>query len=185
MGYDIEQGDSRFTIRAEDSAAALLAVRALFSPDDISLGSGGMFVCGDPDSRVHAFAFVHTVRVHEALRLAEALAAWRWIPTLNGAGDIVAVAFRGSRRGDEAILFGALAPYVVASSVIEMSGEDGARWRWTFTDGALVTEWLDRTGVWVAGGLNGPFETAPGVEGGYLSPTPWCPGAAGESDTLR
>ena len=136
MGYNIELTASQFRIPAARTAGALAAVLALFSPDDITLATGGTTVCGANGTVTDRwFAFVNPVlmeRAAERRNLAFALDAFRFVPTQTAAGDIVSVRFRGERAGDERFLFAALGPYVEPGSFIEMTGEDGAVWRWTF-----------------------------------------------------
>lgn len=58
-------------------------------------------------------------------------------------GDLTDIHFIGEKLGDEKILFQALAPFVDKGSFIEMEGEDGDLWRWTF-DGQQMIEQVAR-----------------------------------------
>ncbi|HEU0298859.1 MAG TPA: hypothetical protein VFR37_05375 [Longimicrobium sp.] len=136
MGYDIELVEARFRITAGRAPAALSAVLALFSPDDITLASGGVTTCGaNAQTQERWFAFLNPELIERAIArrdLAYALDAFRFVPTRTAEGDIVALRFRGERSGDERFLFEALGPYVDPGSYVEMAAEDGARWRWSF-----------------------------------------------------
>jgi hypothetical protein len=72
---------------------------------------------------------------------AEAAAAWRWYLEEDSKGNVVGIQFNGEKLGDDNILFEALGPFVQKGSFIQMQGEDGTMWRWTFngTDMREVT----------------------------------------------
>lgn len=83
------------------------------------------------DSTGYHFSWVDTNRALNAETLVEALKAWRWKPRIDE-GDIVGLEFSGEKLGDDFLLFQAIAPYVESGSFIEMRGEDGAMWKWSF-----------------------------------------------------
>lgn len=180
MGYHIMQGPVQFRIAAGRTAAALSAVLALFSPDDITLASGGVTACGgSADTDERWFAFVRADLIERAVAhrdLAYALDAFRFVPTRTTAGDIVSLRFRGERAGDERFLFEALAPYVDPGSFVEMTGEDGAQWRWTF-DGMMSTLDLVVPSAWGPAWLSGTAEPAaePPDAPSWHQPDAWRP----------
>ena len=67
---------------------------------------------------------------------------------LNAEGDIIGIEFQGGTLRDDFEMFQKIAPFVRDGSFLEMTGEDGALWRWVFKDGecqeinAVVT-WPD------------------------------------------
>jgi len=85
------------------------------------------------------YAWVNGREVSSALTLYAALRAWRWEAEFDKDGNINAIYFEGEKSGDDLALFNAIAPFVKAGSFIEMSGEDGAIWRFQF-DGKICFE---------------------------------------------
>lgn len=138
MGYDIEQRDTQFSVAPAQQDAARRAAQALLSPDDISLGDGGVFIGGQPEARWFSF-MNHTMQdFADARTLAAVLDAWRWTPTVANDGTITGVSFRGSRLADCHLLFEAIGPYVSAGPHITMWGEDGAEWQYRFDGSSCV-----------------------------------------------
>jgi hypothetical protein len=69
----------------------------------------------------------------------ELFRAWRWDIEATETGAIDSIQFAGTNLGDDEVFFEAIAPFVKKGSYIEMSGEDGDRWRWAF-DGKTCVE---------------------------------------------
>lgn len=136
MGYCIEQRDCDFRIKAENVDKARDAIRALAGR--VSEGGGGTYKGGEVVEKY--FSWVRTEDFANAATLDEALNAWRWEIEYNGdgSGDVAWIMFHGEKYGDEEKLLSAIAPYVEAGCFIEMQGEDGALWRWTFDGSAMV-----------------------------------------------
>jgi hypothetical protein len=110
MGYYVNQGDSRFWIRAEKIPAAFEALKAL--------GSAHSWVSADAD---------------KAQNFEELIQCWRWsVYHDKESGDIDEICFDGEKYGDEEWLFDAIGPYVEAGSYINLQGEDGCVWRFYF-----------------------------------------------------
>ena len=143
MGYSMSLVDCAFTIRARNKASALQAVRAL-AYDEPSMS--GCAVRHDNTVTRH-YSWVTTDDFHLAKTLEVALQAWRWEPYIDKkTGDIVNLMFCGEKAGDDERLFAQLAPFVERGSYIQMSGEDGAVWRWVFKDGfcrEVSPQWPD------------------------------------------
>ena len=137
MGYYIEQRDCDFRIKAENVSKALDALKALASR--VNEGGGGTYKGGQLIEKY--FSWVTTEEFANATTLEEALWAWHWEVEYCGCGcgDVAWIMFQGEKYGDEPKLLEALAPYVEAGCFIEMSGEDGALWRWSF-DGSDMEE---------------------------------------------
>jgi hypothetical protein len=149
MGYYMDQMVSSFTIKHENKAGALKAIKSMAGKETIE-DSGGPH-----------FSWVNTEDFLNAKTLEEALKVWRWeaetkerepeeidklkdedfdfnpddeLPKL----DIVGLTFYGEKMGDDSFLFEHLAPYVEDDSYIEMSGEDNYNWRWVFKNGTMT-----------------------------------------------
>ena len=125
MGYYMQQTDSLFTIKAENKAKALEAIKALAERVDTD-GSGGS------STGERWYSWVTTSEFVEAESLKEAVKAWRWNLDMDDVGNVYGICFEGEKLGDDEILFRAIAPYVEEGSFIQMSGEDGCLWRWSF-----------------------------------------------------
>ena len=128
MGYAMHSEDAEFTIKPSNVAGALASIKALAGGETITDSSG------------RHYSWVETREFVEAETLSQAMRAWRWVLVRNGeTGEIEGINFEGEKIGDEAALFGAIAPFVEPDSYIQMQGEDGALWRWLF-DGKTCTE---------------------------------------------
>ena len=113
MGYYMSQSDTSFTILAKNKEKALEAIKKLVGKETIKDGGGSHF------SWVHTEDFINAATIEEALK------EWRWIPTMNEAGDVESLKFSGEKYGDDMLLFKAIAKYVEKDSYITMRGEDG------------------------------------------------------------
>jgi len=125
MGYCMQLRDSDFRIKKSNFAPALAAIKDLAGKETIHDSSG-----------TH-FSWVDTNRFLSAETLEDALEAWRWEVSLDKSGDIKYIYFIGEKSGDDEMLFKAIAPFVESDCYIEMQGEDGAMWRWVFSDGKM------------------------------------------------
>ena len=126
MGYDVFQGNSRFSVPKAGHELALDRLKSVAGCEPIADSSGPHF------------SFIDQSAFGRAVELVGALHAWRWeAEQAEGDGSIVGIQFLGEKLGDEDLLFSAIAPHVEAGSFIEMIGEDGAFWRWVF-DGQYV-----------------------------------------------
>lgn len=67
------------------------------------------------------------------------LCAGRWMFELDEKNNVVEINFDGEKGRDDDELK-PLAPYVKDGSYVEMMGEDGARWRWIFKNGKIITK---------------------------------------------
>lgn len=128
MGYYIKQVRAKFFITKDQKDAALEAIRKLAGGETIKDASG------------KHYSWVRTENFVRAESLKEALEMWRWGITLDPNRNVVGISFGGEKAGDDKILFDAIAPFVQDESYIEMSGEDGERWRWLFTGGKCIQQ---------------------------------------------
>lgn len=120
MSYVMHQGDTQFRIPLERKKAALNVLREWASkPTRIS--------------------WADNQRIIVCLHLEDALDELGWDAEMDEDYNITDIQFSAEKLGDEAEFFALLAPYVEAGSFIEMRGEDGERWRWTF-DGSTMRE---------------------------------------------
>lgn len=69
-----------------------------------------------------------------------------WPVEFDDDGNIVGIMFERNKAGDEEGWLEAIEKYVTDKSYIEVQGEDGAQWRWYFTEGELKTD--DAEIVW-------------------------------------
>jgi hypothetical protein len=143
MGYHMTMRDSLFEIKKENAEKALNAIKALADPVLMqdTCGGGGSYK-GEKMREVW-YSWVNTEEFLNAKTLTEAIKAWRWIAEEDEAGNIWSIWFNGEKLGDDEILFTALAPYMEEGNYIEMTGEDGALWRWEVEDGELVSKTAD------------------------------------------
>lgn len=126
MGYCISQIESKFDLPKAHFEEALKAIQGLHGQETIKDSFGEHFSWVDEN-------------FFEINDLVEMLKEWRWSVGLGLDGSIGSIQFTGEKMGDDGIMFRAIAPFVGAGSYIEMQGEDGARWRWTF-DGKICKQ---------------------------------------------
>lgn len=131
MGYYMNQKSAKFTIKKENLAGALGAIKALATTPE-RMGGGS-------STGERWYSWVTTEKFLKAETFAEALGEWRWDCFIDESGDLVEINFNGEKLGDDAILLKAIAPFVEAGSYIEMEGEDGCYWKWIF-DGKTMIE---------------------------------------------
>jgi len=117
MGYYMSQRDNSFFLPKEKQQEALQAIQ----------------IAAESKPRIFGSSIL------QAHTLQEALESWCWKPEFDKQGNIEAISFEGNKSGNELELFQAIAPFVKAGSFIEMSGEDGAIWRFQF-DGKTCFE---------------------------------------------
>ena len=126
MGYVIHQISSSFTLPAGKATDALNALKQL----------RGLETCGAADHK-HFMWINDSSEFLNASSLEEALQMWRWRATPDEDGGVAGLEFVGESRGDEDLLFQALAPFVDEGSYIAVVGEDDAVWRWFFSRGVV------------------------------------------------
>ena len=126
MGYCMSQREADFAIHAKDFDKALKAIQGLHGSESIA------------DSGGRHFSWVG-YEFYKIANLAKMMEEWRWDLELDEDGNAVGIHFQGEKIGDDQVLFDAIAPWVKEGSYIEMHGEDGAIWRWTF-DGEKCIE---------------------------------------------
>ena len=133
MGYYMSVMETGFTMSAMNKAGALAAIKKLCEHEK-EIGSGGS---GSGDVRTKHFAWVNSSDVERADSLSDALRAWGWITEEDNFGDVFDIYLDDghTKIGDEEYLWDAIAPYVDNGSYIQMQGDDGAIWRWSFKDG--------------------------------------------------
>ena len=117
MGYYMHQRENSFFLPKEKQQEALKAIK----------------IAGENKPRIFGS------HILQAQTLQEVLDWWCWKPQFDDEGNIVAIHFEGQKSGDDLELFNAIAPFVKEGSFIEMSGEDGAIWRYQF-DGKICFE---------------------------------------------
>jgi len=120
MGYVMWQQETVFRIPADKKKAALTALKKWAK-------------------EVGNVSWTDSDRIIQARTLELALFELAWEAEVDEDYNIVRVVFQAEKLGDEPQFFGVLGPFVDPGSFIEMRGEDGERWRWTF-DGSTMRE---------------------------------------------
>ena len=126
MGYCMSKDEASFMIRHENKAKALEKVK------DWAKKQGRLAWIDDSD--------------FEEETLEKVLENIRWKVELDKFYNIVDIDFTGEKLGDETKIFGSFAEFVEPGSYIQMTGEDGDKWRWVF-DGKEC-KWLDPKISW-------------------------------------
>lgn len=140
MGYCMDMSeDQNFTIPKSQEGDALAAIHVL-ADQSWEHGTGGVWDGGRQTQSW--YAFTDRVGMANAKTLDEAMVAWRWSLERGMDGSITGVIFTGEKKGDDQMLWDAIAPYVTEGSYIEMMGEDDARWRWTFKGGRCLEMYM-------------------------------------------
>lgn len=121
----MEQIESVFEIKAEKKEGALEAIKELVSSGPGLPPKDLRWVCGKI--------------LEKAKTLKKAMEECRWVIEEDEDGNVDGIYFEGEKYGDEDIIFEAMAPFVEKRSYIQMSGEEGATWRWVF-DGKKCKE---------------------------------------------
>jgi hypothetical protein len=134
MGYCMTQEESEFFIAANDIASAMQAMRELSIQTDKM--SGASYQGGKVVSRHFSWVDMDYAQKTSFPKMLE---CWGWEPYVDDEGNIASIEFQRTKLGDEVHLFKALAPFVKEGSFIQMRGEDGSLWRWTF-DGKKMLE---------------------------------------------
>lgn len=117
MGYCISLNYSEFSIKKENINEALKAVKRMPTKEYSWVSKSWKTLSS----------------------LEEVMYEWRYGITHDDEGNIDGIHFSGEKIGDEIELFNALGPFVEEGSYLEMSGEDGSIWRWSF-DGKRCKE---------------------------------------------
>lgn len=133
MGYCMYQSDTNFSIPATNIKRVISAIHALASDKSKMNGGSWTPVIGKTDSW-YSWVNMNFVNTND---IKEIFNCWRWDITTDDEGNIIDIYFDGSKLGDDAVLFEAIAPYVKDGSYIQMQGEDEALWRWCFSNGTL------------------------------------------------
>lgn len=134
MGRSITLIGQKFTIDASKVSAAFAAVLALRPTEKNSRGR-----THDADGSRHChFAWIRQEALQSATSLSDYVLHWGYTGTEDEYGFRLTGGDVG-KLGDEATLFGALAPYADPGSYVEYA-EEGTRWRFIVRDGLLHTE---------------------------------------------
>lgn len=115
MGYCAVQLESQFEMKVEDLPKALSAILAL----RLSWMNHDFYKINNFD---------------------DMMARWDWEVQRDDSGNVDEIEFWGEKLGDDEELFKAIAPFVKEGSFIEMSGEEGHRWRWSFDGTTCVSQ---------------------------------------------
>lgn len=131
MGYCMSMRAAKFHVHEALKAKALEAIKAIMKDE-----SNMRVVLRVGKQTERWYSWVSTKEVLAAITFEDAMKEWGYPVSSNGAnGDIDDIGFEGEKIGQEDFLFRAIAPYVTDGSYIEMVGEDGALWRWSWARG--------------------------------------------------
>ena len=117
MGYCANMTDCEFQIKHKNFKAVIDAVKKLAKEVEYPL------------------AWVTPENIFKARHIEDIFNEFGWKVEFDSEDeetDIIGIYFTAEKIGDEDELFDAIAPYVEKDSYIQMSGEDGAMWRWVF-----------------------------------------------------
>lgn len=132
MGYYVQITKSDLVIKKHQQDNAYKAMCDINRFDDLK--SGGSFSGGKTTEKW--FSWMSPNYPETCNDIFEVFGEMGFDVMTNDDGDITAV-FYDNKIGDEAAFFVALAPYVEDGSHIDWYGEDGALWRWVFSDGVM------------------------------------------------
>ena len=121
MGYCISQQDSQFFMREENREPAFKALMEM----------------------VKSVGFKFNWPILEELKAAKNLtgAMWEFLWDINSHGNVDIIDFGGEKMCEGlTYAFEAIAPFVESGSYIEMTGEDGERWKYVFENGEFREE---------------------------------------------
>lgn len=130
MGYYMDQKDQNFFIDKSNITHVVNAIHALAK--ETSNMSGVKIDNKNVVSQHYSWVSNNYVDSND---IKEIFKCWRWHVDTDDQGNIESIYFEGQKLGDDEYLFKAIAPFVKDDSYIEMSGEDGALWRWAFKNG--------------------------------------------------
>ena len=139
MGYCVAVICNEVVLRSADVPRAMEVLRGLALKQHRYswVESGCVLNCIDNDDIIGAFSeWRYDARALETEDPITALA----VTPQKVFPSIVIEAFTGDKLGDDEMLWRVLAPFVVSGATIEFRGEDGAMWRYLFTDDALVEQ---------------------------------------------
>lgn len=115
MGYYIDSCGCNFKMNKANADKALAAIKELFSQPGYIAG------------------WVNTKKVLDAETFEEALEEARFDIDSSSDEYYDGIWFNGEKySGNEVDVLNAISPFVEDGSYIEMSGEEGERWRWIF-----------------------------------------------------
>ena len=139
MGYYVTV-EADLTLAKEHLPEALAAINALHTPDLLAKQAGGGSSHGDK-----WYAWVGNPPEGGWTDIVVALREWRYDAhnvddpwAGQEEGDVYIESFCGTKWGDDAYLWRAIAPFVRSGSVVSYIGEDGEQWRYVFEDGKVV-----------------------------------------------
>lgn len=130
MDYYIEQKDQYFFIHHSNIQNVVNAIHALAKETSNMSGTR----IDNKGAAFQHYAWVNNNYINSN-DIKEIFKCWRWDVDTDEQGNIKSIYFEGQKLGYDEYLFKAIAPFVKDGSYIEMSGEDGALWRWTFKNG--------------------------------------------------
>lgn len=147
MGYYISVMAGQLCIDRGNLPRLFSLVNTLMDARNIEEnGNGGSYA--DGVKKESWYSWIHTDRVREAAKnydLIGVFAEWGYkithTSTMNNIDFYSVELEQGDTKiGDEEIFFSAIAPAIADGSLIDIQGEDNARWRWYWEDGRFFSQ---------------------------------------------
>jgi len=140
MGYYITTDNSSITILKANLPRFFEIVSNLMTPDSIrKYSQDGLYTNSDQECHYSWIDTNEVIRAVEEKSPIAIFAAWRYNAYVVEDTDSLIrfhfSTFDTQKMGDEEILFSAIAPVVENDSYIEVRGEDGSRWQWSWMNG--------------------------------------------------
>lgn len=137
MGYYITTDDSRITVLKKNLSQFFSIVNHLMQQDTIRKYSP----YGNPERETH-YSWIDTKKVLDAVAKQDMIgvfAEWRYEVRVEQDDDHAITfnlhVFDMQKLGDEEIFFTAIAPVIENDSFMDVRGEDGHRWQWSWNNG--------------------------------------------------
>jgi hypothetical protein len=148
MGYYIQIKQSSFAIHKDNLSRFFDLVGEMMSDNAVAAnGNGGSYANGSKTRSWYAWVDTNAVRDAVADRdIVQVFEEWGYeLDEINEGDDGVRhyrldIRDGEAKIGDEEKFFAAIAPVVEDGSLLDVSGEDGAEWRWMWENGKFFSQ---------------------------------------------
>lgn len=143
MGYCVDVEIHDLMIPADKVADCLNAINEMFTDENLTANAGGgaggaNVTAATPVKEKRWYSWVSNPDDDGFDSLQAAVDAWRYDGKYNEDEKAFVIEyFHGEKLGDDEQFFDVIAPFVKSGAEIYMHGEDGANWRYVFTDGEV------------------------------------------------
>lgn len=147
MGYYVHADAADLLIKKEDFQSCYKAMCKLNDYDNLKRGGGWGGECSSDDPRPAGLTY-HPAKWFSWMdpNYPETIATFHQMllelgfePEYDGDENLISVNY-SDKSGQEELFFRVIAPWVAEGSSIVWRGEDGAVWRWYFTDGNMTIQ---------------------------------------------